>query len=332
MRLAVYKDNLSTGRGADRAVKNFAADMAARGHDVILFEKNELADRLNERWDIIVATGSNEAVDLYRNGYFERRDRSKVVLQLHLAPRGFFKWRHPWRNHIIKKAFKRVDAAQVLCGSYEGEFRALARLPKIATIGNYSEMSIPDFAGDVASCRTILYPAATLNKVKNQKLLIKAFALIADEFPEWNVRLLGKDSTRYADECRDLIRREGLDGQIEIAGFVDSLQEEYRRAAFVAFPSNLEGFPLAVLEAAKFSLCAVVQKKLPGAMDIVKDGETGTVSAPDVVSYAHAMRSMMKDAEGRAAMGRKAFDFCAKMYSREVVLDKWDSFLKSVLN
>jgi hypothetical protein len=41
---------------------------------------------------------------------------------------------------------------------------------------------------------------------------------------------------------------------------------------------------------------------------------------------------MMKDAEGRAAMGRKAFDFCAKMYSREVVLDKWDSFLKSVLN
>ncbi len=91
MRILVYKGNLSTGRGADRAVRNFAAGLAERGHDVALSEKKELGERLQEPWDAVVATGSNEAVDLDRLGYFERRDRTKVVLQLHLAPRGFFK-------------------------------------------------------------------------------------------------------------------------------------------------------------------------------------------------------------------------------------------------
>ena len=56
MRIAIYKDCLSTGRGADRAVRNFAAGIAERGYDTVLFEKNELVPRLAERWDAIIAT------------------------------------------------------------------------------------------------------------------------------------------------------------------------------------------------------------------------------------------------------------------------------------
>ena len=242
MKIAVYKDNLSTGRGADRAVRNFAAGLAARGHSVALFERAELLARLAERWDVIVATGSNEIVGLDSAGYFDRASRAKVVLQLHLAPRGFFKWRHPLRNWRIRKAFNRADAVQVLCRSYVEEFKRLAPNPPVVVIGNYTDMTVPEkFQSSVASGHcppTILYPAAALNRIKNQKFLIEAFALLANDFPKWRVRLLGKDTTPYAKRCRSLIAKKGLSGRVDVVGFTNDLAGEYSRASFIASASK----------------------------------------------------------------------------------------------
>lgn len=195
MRIAIYKDSLSTGRGADRAVKNFAASLAGLGHDAVLFEKGALAGKLREEWDVVVATGSNEIVDIDGLGYFERPGRAKVVLQLHLAPRGFFKWKHPVRNWRIRRAFRKADAVQVLCRSYEGEFRRIAPRARVTTIGNYVETDARGVVADYGN-PVILYPAAAFTRVKNQSFLVRAFAAVAGEFPEWRLRLLGRNDTR----------------------------------------------------------------------------------------------------------------------------------------
>lgn len=326
MKLCIYKDSLSVGRGADKAVKNFAAAMSARGHEVRLVERGGLAAALEEKWDGFVATGSNEAVDLDRAGYFERPGRSPVVLQLHLAPHGFFKWKHPFRNRVIRKAFDKFDAVQVLCRDYESEFKGLAPHPAVVTIGNYTEIEPVPRREE----KLVLYPAAVVNRVKNQALLIRAFAAIATDFPEWRVRLLGRTDTSVADGCRRLARRLGVDGRVEFAGLTDDMAAEYARAAFVAFPSTLEGFPLAVLEAARFSLPVVAQKKLPGVRDMVLDGETGLVAAPTVKAYSAALARLMSDGGLRAKMGEKAHAYCEDQYSRESVLSKWERLLARV--
>ena len=327
----MYKDSLSTGRGADRAVRSFAAGLAERGHEAVLFEKPELAARLAERWDVIVATGSNEAVDLDAAGFFARPVRAKVVLQLHLAPRGFFKWRHPLRNLRIRRAFDRADAVQLLCGSYVEEFRRLAPHPRVAVIGNYTEIAVPPpSAAETRHPPVILYPAATVNRIKNQSLLIEAFALLADSFPEWEVRLLGKDSTACAARCRRLAARKGIAERVRFVGFTDDLAGEYSRASFIAFPSTLEGFPLALLEAARFSLPAVAHNALPGASDIVKDGETGVLTAATPESYSEGLRRLMADAALRRRLGESARTFCEASYSRARILDRWEAFLQDV--
>ena len=333
MRIAVYKDSLSTGRGADRAVRNFAAGLAGRGHDAVLFEKAALSARLAERWDVVVATGSNEIVDLDLAGYFSRGERAKVVLQLHLAPRGFFKWRHPLRNRRIRAAFDKADAVQVLCSSYAEEFGKIAPHPPVTVIGNYTDMQAGLVKGanpKEGDFRTILYPAAAVNKIKNQRLLIEAFSLLANDFKDWNVRLLGKDTTPYASSCRRLIDKLGLHGRIELVGFTDDLAGEYSRAAFVAFPSTLEGFPLAVLEAAKFSLPVVAQSGLPGIADIVTAG-TGIVTEPDPVAYAEGLLRMMLDCAMRRKLGEAARIRCEELYARNKILDQWETFLESVV-
>ena len=337
MKIAIYKDNLSTGRGADRAVKNFAAGLSERGLEVSLMEKAEFFARVLDRtaadtrdsgdaFEIIVATGPNEIVDMDLAGYFARPDRARVVLQLHLAPRGFFKWRHPLRNYRIRRAFNKADSAQVLCSSYEAEFRRLAPHPRLYAIGNYTDTPMRP-SGPQESKNVILYPAAVVNRVKNQKLLIAAFAHVADAFPSWRVRLLGKSSTPYADACRRLVEKKGLAGRVEFAGFIDDMASAYDQAAFVAFPSTLEGFPLALLDAAQSGLCAVAHKALPGAEDIIRDGRTGLLTAPNEVAYAEGLRRLMSDAELRRKMGENAREFCADQYSRERIFDQWEALL-----
>ena len=328
VRLCVYKDSLSVGRGADKAVKNFAAALSARGHDVRLVERDGLAAALAERWDAVVATGSNEAVDIDRERYFESPNRSRVVLQLHLAPRGFFKWRHPLRNLAIKRAFRKVDAAQLLCSDYVAEFVRIAPGVKTKVIGNYTEMSVDSRLSPLDSqLSTILYPAAVVSKVKNQKLFIEAFARIAVKFPKWKVRMLGKADTKYADRCRALASRLGVADRIEFVGFTSDLAGEYARAAFVAFPSTLEGFPLAVLEAAKFALPVVAQSSLPGVRDIVLDGETGFVTGPSPAAYAEGLARMMADPLLRRSLGERARSRCDGEYSKERVLAAWEELL-----
>jgi len=337
VKIVVYKDCLSTGRGADAAVRNFAAGLAERGHNVALMEKVEFLSKILEpnatgedAFDVIVATGSNEIVDMDSAGYFVRPRRAKVVLQLHLAPRGFFKWRHPLRNRRIRAAFDKPDAVQLLCSSYEDEFHRIAPHPRMYVIGNYASVLPVPSSSEFSSTTTILYPAAVLNRVKNQKLLIEAFALLANDFPEWKVRLLGKDATSYASSCRRLAERRGLGGRIEFVGFTKDLSAEYSRAAFVAFPSKLEGFPLALLEAAQFSLPAVVQNGLPGVDDIVRDGETGLVSTASPGAYAGALRRMMEDEALRRRLGERARAFCAERYSRGRILDEWETLLEGI--
>ena len=327
MKLLVYKDSLSVGRGADKAVKAFAEALSGRGHDVRLVERGAFAAALEESWDAIVATGSNEAMDLDAAGYFERAGRSPVVLQLHLAPRGFFKWRHPLRNLAIRRVFRKVDAVQLLCSEYAAEFARMAPGVPAKVIGNYTEMKGGEERDRASAESVILYPAAAVNKVKNQKLLIEAFARVAVEFPGWSVRLLGKAESGYAHSCRALAKRLGVADRVDFVGFTDDLAGEYSRAEFIAFPSVLEGFPLAILEAAAFSLPAVVHSLLPGAGDIVKNGETGLVASPDPEEYAKALALMMTDGDMRRRLGASARERCAAEYSKERILREWEQFL-----
>ena len=331
MKLGLYKDTLANNRGADAAVRNLAAALAERGYFVRLIEKSQLAVAIKEPFDVIVATGSNEAVDLDRLGYFERTDRAKTILQLHLAPRGFFKWKHPIRNRRIRRAFDKFNIVQLLCSSYVDEFKRLAPHPEVVTIGNYSNFPAPSTpTPSINTSRTILYPAATLSNDKSQLLLIRAFALIAREFPDWQVRLLGKDTTKYAKACRKAIARLGVGDQVRIVGFTDDLEGEYARAAFIAFPSRLEGFPLAILEAAKFALPTLATSRLPGVDDIVRNGETGLVVPGTVPAFAAGLRRLMADADLRRQLGERARAYCAERYSRENILDQWEALLRSI--
>lgn len=322
MRIGIYKDTLANNRGADKAVAALAKGLRERGHDAVLFEKSNFAARMKEPWDVVISTGTNELLDLY--DYFSLRFKKTdplfpwpVIQQFHTNPQSQFKWKRFRRNWRIRQALRHVSAIQVLSERF---------VPQVAkydapvfVIGNWSAY---DGLAAKHAKKVIIYPAA-FAKGKNQKLLIKAFARISNEFPEWELRLLGRAEGRYADECRSLAEKLGK-GRIGFAGFCEDMAAEYGRCAFVAFPSIDEGFPLTLADAAAFAKPCVMARDWIGTV-----GAGGGIAAkPTVEAYAKGLRRLMSDEGLRIRMGEAAQKFCEENYSRDRILDKWETLLK----
>ena len=243
MRVAIYKDTLANRRGADIAVTELAHGLCERGHAAILFEKQELASRLDETWDVFISAGTNELLDLAER--FPGPFPFHVVQQFHTNPASQFKWKRFLRNRRIRRALSKVSATQVLSQDF---VRQAAKYgPPVTVIGNWSKWgnSVP-IAGNGNERPVIIYPAA-FSKRKNQHLLVRAFASLSSDFPDWTLELYGGGTPPKQ-----------LPDRVKAMGFRDDLDNIYDSCAFLAFPSLDEGFGLAIADAAAFGKPALM--------------------------------------------------------------------------
>ena len=373
MKIAIYKDTLANNRGADIAVRNLAAGLSERGHCVSLFEKSELRGKANGGYDVVVAAGTNELLDLA-----EMDGLPPIVMQFHTDPAYQFRhWIKKWRrNRSIKVAMRKCAAIQVLRDAHMPFVSRIAPDVPVSVIGNWSEydtaetdppsahfaemrpperpwptehpMPLPcsstnctgatdapsahinqpipkcpnaianrkseiiNHKSQITNLPTILYPAA-INKDKNQRLLVEAFRLIADDFPEWEVHLYGKGKPNFKPHPR-----------VRLMGFAD-LKEPLAECAFVAFPSMTEGFPLALADAAAFGKPAVMIRDWIGTCA----AGGGIVTAPTARAFAAGLRTLMSDAALRRRMGEAAKAYCSQRYSRTKILDLWETLLRN---
>ena len=356
MHIVFLKDFMREGRGAEAAVADTASLLAGAGHAVTLATFQDAAtglsfppapgvallrtsaadvfDDLNNLLpDAVICAGTNETVALYAG--LRRRGYEKfpwpVVHQCHTDPSAMFKWRHPVRNARIREALAAVDAVQVLVPSSVEPFRMEARFGStraIIAIGN----ALPARAAAGAPPskeKLVLYPAA-INKSKRPELAVRAFGLLAADFPEWRLAICGtgKGSARAA--LAKLAARSAPAGRIELPGYVKNLPDYYARAAFVAFPSASEGLPMTIIEAMDNRLPVIGCRGAPGVDGLVKNGLNGLLAKPDPHQFASAMRAMMEDPVLRARLGDGAHDFVNARYSRGTVLAQWVELLESL--
>ena len=297
-----------------------------------------------------------------------------IIMQFHTNPKSQFKWKRFRRNRKIKAALRQVDAIQVLRSEYVKQVEKYCA--NVVVIGNWSGFNHIEQVDRVnSSCRselelesglsnvlsrtrtlnsncTIIYPAA-FAKGKNQKLLMKSFARVAKEFPDWKLRLLGRAEGRYAEDCKRLVEKLGLTDRVEFPGYSNDMAKEYAECAFVAFPSVDEGFPLTLVDAAAFGKPAVMVEDWIGleneelrmkneewwsrlrdkiTLDSRSVNNNGrcVITKPIVKAYAEGLRRLMGEAELCQKMGENAHAYCAEHYSRDKIIDKWVKLLEEV--
>ena len=159
-----------------------------------------------------------------------------------------------------------------------------------------------------------------LRRYKSVDVAISAFARIRAALPGARMTIMG----RGPDEARlrALVRRRGLVGAVEFAGYLDDaeLSRVLHRARVFLNPSPKEGWGLTVIEANACGL-PVVASDRPGLRDSVRDHETGRlVPYGDAEAMADAALDLLRDPRCWAAYSEAArawaatfdWDVCAR--------------------
>jgi glycosyltransferase involved in cell wall biosynthesis len=132
--------------------------------------------------------------------------------------------------------------------------------------------------------------------------LVKAFSLLKKRTPD--VRLLVVGAFEPQDPIPvDAERLLRTDPHIHLAGLVGDMPAAYASMDVLVLPSYREGLGLVTLEAAAMGLPAVATR-IPGCIDAVVDGVTGTlVPARDVAALVDALTRYFSDPALRLAHG-----------------------------
>lgn len=169
-----------------------------------------------------------------------------------------------------------------------------------------------------------------LHPQKNQKVLIDAFAKIADKYPNYNLEIYGEGVLR--NDLERQIKENRLNGRVILCGSSKNIFDKIYKASLFVLSSDYEGIPNALLESMALGLpCVSTDCRPGGARTLIKDGSNGfIVPVADTEKLAERMDYVLANkgvADAIAAEARKI----ATTHTEDAVFDKWEGFIMQVV-
>ncbi|HEY2253169.1 MAG TPA: glycosyltransferase, partial [Planctomycetaceae bacterium] len=136
---------------------------------------------------------------------------------------------------------------------------------------------------------------------KDQRTLLAAVRLVADQQPDFVLDIVGDGPDRADLEARcDELR---LRSHVNFLGFRDDVHQFLSRAEFFVLSSVTEGISITLLEAAACGL-PIVATNVGGNPEVTVHGETGLLVPPrSPAELASAMLEMLRDTNRARRMG-----------------------------
>jgi arginine repressor len=109
----------------------------------------------------------------------------------------------------------------------------------------------------------------------------------------------------------------------------DNIIDVYRAADIFVFPSEYEGFGLALAEAMSVGLAVVGCHDCTAVSELLSE-DCGELVAPDGQSMAEGLTKLIESPEQRTYYGKKAHER-AKEFSPDLIWSQWESLIKKVI-
>ncbi|MBN3992897.1 MAG: glycosyltransferase family 4 protein [Nostoc sp. NMS2] len=168
-----------------------------------------------------------------------------------------------------------------------------------------------------------------LEQQKGFDLLLQAFANLKDDFPQWQLIILG-EGTLHLD-LTELCHQLGLNNRVDFPGRVKNIYEFLQEADIYVMSSRFEGFPNALCEAMACGLPVISTDCPNGPREIIRDGIDGLlVPNEDVLALTAAMKLLMSDEEKRKHLATNASGITERL-SIAKIMEMWEFVVKEVV-
>ena len=207
-------------------------------------------------------------------------------------------------RRVMAAEYPNLDAFVTVTEADARTYAARMPLPGVRLLSIPNSVPAPPFTVNGHDTRTIV-SAGRLAPSKRHDLLVQAFSMVSEEFPDWTLRIYGRGSRRGA--LGRLVGSLGLQDQVWLMGPHPRVEEAWAQGAFAAVTSSEEPFGMTIVEAMRSGLPVVSTDCPHGPASIIRDREDGLlVPNRSVSGIAEGLAQLMGDDELRRRMSAAA--------------------------
>ncbi len=174
----------------------------------------------------------------------------------------------------------------------------------------------------------ILAHVSNFRKAKRAPDVIHIFARVNARRPS-RLLMIG-NGPDYAI-CQELVKELALGGRVHFLDFVDDVERLLSISDLCLFPSELESFGLAALEALSCQV-PVITSDAGGFAELIPEGEVGYLRpVGDIEGMAERALTLLQDEVLRRRMGAAGRRLALERYRSEVVIGLYEGFYREVL-
>jgi N-acetyl-alpha-D-glucosaminyl L-malate synthase BshA len=243
----------------------------------------------------------------------------------------------PSYARVVAFSIEQSDGVTAVSNSLRSDTIAALRIsrevrviPNFLDCAAYRRQPVPALRERLSAggSRQVVVHASNFRPVKRVGAVVEIFRRIRARIPARLV-LIGDGPEREDAERR--IVEAGLQEAVEFAGEQHDLVPWLSAADLFLLPSQQESFGLAALEAMACEV-PVVASRVGGLPEIIDDGTTGYLCAPDdIAGMAERGIAVLADADLRERIGRAAAAQVSERFCADLVVPQYEQFYRELL-
>ena len=161
---------------------------------------------------------------------------------------------------------------------------------------------------------------------KRQDLLVRAFAKIADDFPEIKVVFYGDGND--IELLKRIVTSCGISDRVTFAGVTNNVYEAIHTARLFVMTSDFEGVPNALIEAMSMGVPVISTDCSPGGAKLLIEDHINGILIPrnDEDTLAERMKYMLSNPKEAEKMGRNGKKI-AERFAEDKIFSMWQDFV-----
>ena len=160
---------------------------------------------------------------------------------------------------------------------------------------------------------------------KNHEMIIRAFAEVADRYPDYRLEIYGEGELRTSLQV--LVKELGLEGRIILPGSISDVAEHIYRASIFILSSYSEGMPNTLIEAMALGIPSVsTDCPCGGPAELITNGENGFLIEPgNQGELQDILQKLMDDDQLAMKVGKNAAKLQEEL-NPETINKLWEEY------